>query len=130
MLVHADGIDFRELKPTWLAIALFVALPGLFAIAIGLVVDRVEGPTSWSRRGRARLLLPTVPVLVFPFVALILLFATVPLAAWVAARDDERLRRFAAHRTSGVVIRVGWLGVAFAGLVTLLNDIRQVSAAT
>ena len=28
MLVHADGIDFTVLKPTWLAIGVFVALPG------------------------------------------------------------------------------------------------------
>ena len=129
MLVHADGIDFRLLKPAWLAIALFVALPGLFAISIGLVVDRVERPTSWTRRGRARWLVPAVAVVVFPFVVVILLFATVVLAVWVAARDDERLRRVAAHHTSGVVIRVGWLGVAVVGLLTLLNDIREISAA-
>ena len=33
MLIHADGIDFRALTPTWLAIALFVALPFLFGVA-------------------------------------------------------------------------------------------------
>ncbi len=40
LLVHADGIDFRLLKPTWFAITLFVALPALFATFIGPVVDR------------------------------------------------------------------------------------------
>ena len=36
MLVHADGIDFRALTPTWLAIGLFVALPFLFGVAIAM----------------------------------------------------------------------------------------------
>ena len=44
ILVHADGIDYRLLKPTWFAIALFVALPALFGGLIGPVVDRVRQP--------------------------------------------------------------------------------------
>ena len=51
LLVHADGIDFRVLKPTWLAIGLFIALPGLFGLTIGPAVDRVERPGSWTARG-------------------------------------------------------------------------------
>ena len=41
MLIHAGGIDFRVLTPTWLAVGLFVALPALFGAVIGVVVDRV-----------------------------------------------------------------------------------------
>ena len=42
MLVHADGIDFNLLKPKWLAIGLFVALPGVFGVLIGASVDAVS----------------------------------------------------------------------------------------
>jgi hypothetical protein len=35
ILVHDDGIDFHLLEPTWLAIGLFVAVPGLFGLLIG-----------------------------------------------------------------------------------------------
>lgn len=45
-----DGIDFRFLKPTWLAIGLFVALPAVFGVAIAAVVDRVAAigaPRGW-----------------------------------------------------------------------------------
>ena len=42
MLIHADGIDFRLLTPTWLAIGLFVALPALFGVAIAMTVDRLD----------------------------------------------------------------------------------------
>src|SRR5829696_4411584 len=40
MLIHADGVDFRALTPTWLAIGLFVALPATFALAVAVAVDR------------------------------------------------------------------------------------------
>ena len=66
MLVHADGVDFVVLTPTWLAVTLFVLLPALFGICIGLAVDRVERPTSWTARGRTRWLLPVLLVLPFP----------------------------------------------------------------
>ena len=49
MLVHADGIDFRLLTPTWFAIGLFVALPALFAVVVALAVEGVEDPESWTR---------------------------------------------------------------------------------
>ena len=58
MLIHDDGVDFRALKPTWFAIALFVLLPALFGAAIGTVVDRVSRPTSRTATGRARWVLP------------------------------------------------------------------------
>ena len=54
MLVHSDGVDFRLLKPLWLAIGLFVALPALFAVAIGVGVDRVASDDSWTKVGRRR----------------------------------------------------------------------------
>ena len=51
MLIHADGIDFRVLKPTWLAISLFVLLPAVFGTFIGPVVDRAPPRTPGRRRG-------------------------------------------------------------------------------
>lgn len=41
MLVHTDGVDFRLLQPTWLAIALFVAIPGVYAALLTVVSERV-----------------------------------------------------------------------------------------
>ena len=66
MLVHADGIDFRALTPTWLAIGLFIALPLLFAISIAIVVDRLDRPEfvhapragALDRIGRVRGIVP------------------------------------------------------------------------
>lgn len=84
MLIHADGIDFRVLKPTSLAVGLFVALPALFGAVIGVVVDRVSAiPVlpGWRRWG-----LPTVLVATFPLAIVILGIAAVVLAVWVPVR--------------------------------------------
>ncbi len=67
MLIHTDGIDFRVLEPTVLAIALFVALPGLFALALALLVDRWDRPESRFHTGPRWVLLPLVAyVLLWP----------------------------------------------------------------
>ena len=41
MLVHTDGVDFRLLQPAWLAIGLFVAIPGVYAAVLTLVAERL-----------------------------------------------------------------------------------------
>ena len=49
LIVHTDGVDFRLLHPTWLAIALFVAIPGVYAALLTVVAERVlraVGPSS------------------------------------------------------------------------------------
>ena len=46
MFVHADGIDFRALMPTALAVLLFVVLPVAFDLAVGRAVESVDRPIS------------------------------------------------------------------------------------
>lgn len=40
-IVHADGIDFRLLEPVWLAVLMFVALPGIGGWAIAALAERL-----------------------------------------------------------------------------------------
>jgi hypothetical protein len=42
-IVHGDGVDFTLLEPLWLAVAAFVALPGLAALVVVLLVERWLG---------------------------------------------------------------------------------------
>lgn len=44
MLVHTDGVDFLVLDPLWLAVALFVLIPGLYAVTLSLLAERWLGP--------------------------------------------------------------------------------------
>jgi hypothetical protein len=66
MLVHADGIDFTQLTPKWLAIGLFVALPAVFGKFIGPAFDAVSAPDSWAATGRRRWLIPVIAIACFP----------------------------------------------------------------
>ncbi len=127
LLVHADGIDFRLLKPTWFAIALFVALPALFGAFIGPVVDRVADEDSRTRTGRQRWMLPGVLLVAFPPLLFLLPFATAVVAAFVMLRRIEVVQRVRSTMPYGLVVRALWLSVAVLGAFDLVNDITEIS---
>ena len=109
MLIHADGIDFRVLQPTWLAVGLFVALPSLFGAVIGVVVDRASAiavPQGWRRWG-----LPIVLVAAFPL--------TIVVVGIVATGGLPR--------PAGLGVRAVWLLIALAGLAALVGDVRALT---
>jgi hypothetical protein len=130
MLIHADGIDFRALTPTWLAITLFVALPFLFGTAIASVVDRLDREQSFARHGCARWIAAAVCVGLFPPTLILLAIATGVLFIWVPARDAWRAEAKPPPRALTYVVRAAWLGIAVLGLVALVNDIRDIVAVT
>jgi hypothetical protein len=126
-LVHADGTDFTLLKPKWLAIGLFVALPGLFGALIGSFVDAVRRPGSWTSRGRRRWIVPLVCVACFPVTVLPLLFAAIVLILWAMASAAGVVRLLRKAPAYAIVVRSLWLFVAVAGLVALVNDIDALT---
>ena len=130
MLIHADGIDFRALTPTWLAIALFVALPFLFGVAIGWTVDRLDRDGSFARHGKTRWIIGTIGAVLFPPTLIILGVAAVVLFGWVPARDAWHAEAKPAPRVFTFVVRGVWLAIAVLGLVALVNDIRDIAAVT
>jgi hypothetical protein len=127
MLVHADGIDFTLLKPTWLAIGLFVALPGLFGIFIGSAVDTVSKPDSWTAQGRRRWLLPVIAVGCFPLTAPFLFFAFLLLWIWAVADMAALTHDWRRIPWYSVTVRSIWLFIAVAGLVALVKDIEALT---
>jgi hypothetical protein len=44
LLVAPDGVDFNVLDPLWLAVALFVLLPGSWAATVVVLADRMARP--------------------------------------------------------------------------------------
>lgn len=127
MLVHADGIDFTMLRPTWLAIALFITLPAVFGTFVGSVVDAVAREGSWTRRRPWSWLLPIVAVGAFPPTVALLVVSAPVFGAWVIVSQCvpvvERLRRAAAYV---VVVRALWLAVALLGAAALVRDTQAV----
>ncbi len=129
MLVHADGIDFTVLKPTWLAIGVFVALPGLFGALVGVVVDAVRRPGSWTARGRRRWLLPLILVGCFPLTFVVILVAAAIFGSWVLVSDLAGIGRVRSSAPYALVVRAGWLVIAILGLVAIVNDTRAIAEA-
>lgn len=127
MLIHADGVDFTALKPTWLAIGLFVALPALFGLAIGAAVDAVSRPTSWTARGHRRWLLPAIAVGCFPPTLIVLGFALLPVGIWALTREFDVPKEIQRAPGLPLAIRSVLLIAAFVGLVALLNDIQALT---
>jgi hypothetical protein len=126
MLIHAEGVDFTLLGPTWLAVGLFIALPGVFGLLIGSFVDRVGRPGSWTANGRWRWLLPVLGLAGFPQAVPVLGVTAVVLAVWVAIRSTNPVQRVRTTRLYGLVVRAVWLSIALAGLFALIGDVREI----
>ena len=123
ILVHADGIDFHFLKPLWLAITLFVALPALFGAAIAVAVDRTADrpiPT-----GRRRCVVPALLMAAFPPVIPIVAVAGIVLLLWVPLRR-EITAWGGVPTVVGLAIRMSWFAVAALGLVALVRDVQAL----
>ncbi len=127
MLVHDKGIDFHLLQPTWLAIGLFVALPGLFGIAIAAAVDAVRRPDTWTTRGRRRWALPIVSMACFPATLPVVIVAIVVTAFGEVLRAAGIVRLVRSIPAHALVIRAVWLLIAVAGLIALVNDITAIT---
>ncbi len=129
MLIHADGIDFTVLQPTWLAIGLFIALPGVFGTLIGVMVDAIGRPDAWTARGRRRWVLPAVAVGCFPPILVVVLAAAALIALGVGVGELQLVRRVRTARWYALAVRSLWLLIAVAGLVALVNDTRTLASA-
>ena len=127
MLLHADGVDFTLLKHTWLAIALFVALPALFGAVVGPITDRVAAAGAWGSARPWAWMLPLGLILMFPATIGVLLVVVAVVAVWVPLRHGG-LARFGERPAVRHLVQAGWLAVALLGLVALIDDVRAISA--
>ena len=104
LVVKTEGVDFVVLEPRWLAIAAFVALPGLAALAVAAVVERLARREPWQcSRWAALLLVPAAPA------SLAVPLAAVGGATVLAGARIVPLRRLAGTtvaRTAAVTVAV------------------------
>lgn len=123
MLVHTDGVDFRLLQPAWLAIALFVALPGVFALAVSRLVDRWTAEGSWFRTGGRNRLWALTPIALAIPAAPALAVAAIGRTVYqsVPSLRSPRIRRGLHH-----VARTGFAGAFIVGAVNLARDIIEL----
>ena len=110
VFVKTEGVDFTVLEPRWFAVAAFVCLPGLAALAVAWVVERAARLEPWRcSRWLALLLLPASPALIGAPLFLLGAAAFVGLGRVEALRRlrDGRLPRFVALGLLGAMIVAG-----------------------
>lgn len=119
-IVHRDGVDFVLLQPAWLAILLFVLIPGLYAVCLTLLAERWLAAGSWFDR------LPSVIGLT-PLLFLLFVLPVVPLLifGWLvvqAVRMSPIGVSALEHPATSWVGRIGLALVFAVGLQDLLAD--------
>jgi hypothetical protein len=121
MIVHTRGIDFHLLEPTWLAVALFIAVPGIYAALLHVVGERAL--ERWHP-GRLLLGLGLAPwVLLFP---LTLLLATgFVVHRWL--RSSPGGRAVLASPWPAWTLRAGLAVVFVLAVLDLRSDVVALS---
>jgi len=104
MLVKPEGIDFTVLRPVWLAIALFMLVPGLYAALLTVLCERWLGPEG--RLLHARRPLALAPLILWLPLAPVPLLLALAWALVVRARQHEAARALVENQA------IAWLGRA------------------
>ncbi len=125
MLLHSDGIDFLLLKPPWLAMGLFVALPALFGVTIGPALEMAERypmPAGWRKFAAPAVVLAIGPGGLIPMV-----FVAPVVFVYAAVRTGRAAGDPPTPPVLGLIARVAWLAIALIGLIALVGDIRAIN---
>lgn len=116
-LVHVDGVDFTLLEPAWLAIGLFIAIPGIYAGLLTVLAERWLEPDRFFAVGPWPLAL--APLLAFGPLAPILLVLGV---GWIVL---ELVRRRSDGALPGASV-VAWVGRAALTVVFVVALVELV----
>lgn len=119
-IVHVDGVDFTLLDPPLVAIALFVAIPGLYTVVLTLVAERWLEPGRWPTRWHPAVM--AAPLLPLALVAPIVVALIVGWALLTALRHTEAGAAALAHPAAGWLVRAGLTVVFVLSLVDLVDD--------
>jgi len=120
-VIRDDGVDFRVLEPTWLAIGLFVAVPALVGAVLPRVVDEVAARGATRGSWIAVVVLQAVFFLSAPVNAIIV----VTIAAGLALRRTllDPIQR---SHVAMWLFRAAFMFFPIAGVIMLSQDIRTL----
>jgi hypothetical protein len=128
MLVHTDGVDFTLLEPAGLAIALFVLIPGAYAVLLTLLAERWIRADGWFMRAPLRYVIPTLLVWAVGFFLLPVLAVLVSL--WVVREVVRRTPVGAAalsHPAGPWLVRAALAVLFITSTVELLSETAQLT---
>jgi hypothetical protein len=120
VIVHPDGRDFTLPSSPWLAIALFVAIPGVYAALLTVLAERWIRPDGWFARAPLALALLAL-VLWLPLAPVLLVLVVL----WLAREGARRLPVGAtvlAHPTVPWLARLVLTAIFVVGLANLVQD--------
>jgi len=128
IVIRPGGIDFTRLEPLSLAIALFVAVPALYGVALSWFVERLLGKDSMLNRAGAwswaLVVLAFVPIaLAGPFGLIVVLIGAV---VWLLGRTFPKLVSIWNSVPAMWIGRVMLAGLTGAAFVELIGDIGTI----
>ena len=114
--VHEDGVDFTLLEPAALAIALFVALPGIAAAVVVLLVERWSVATPWGDRRLTALLIVAALASTYALIlAVAVMFVALVVRSAPGVADSLR-------RAGRVLVPVGLVVVSVVAGIQLVRE--------
>jgi len=122
LILHGDGIDFHVLEPRWLAIAMFIVIPGITTAAVAWLVERWD---AWWFVNRRRTALMAAP-LILPFFLIGLAIAAVAVVPILTFGSQSDRIRSAVHRFGPLLGRAALLVVASLGGWAVVNDVTAI----
>lgn len=126
LVIVPDGVDFRVLGPTWLAVALFTALPFVVGVVLMLAVDRKATVDPGGVRGRRRRwLAPALVLLAVPLSMFALVGVGIAVAALLPLRR-RYLARLCASRRGTNAMRAALAAIPVASFCALAHDLRAL----
>ena len=121
-ILKADGIDFTELHPRLLSVAMFIAIPAGGAALMGILVERRR---TWWWTKRRRTALACIPLIVPILLFVLPLAALATLVVLAALASSSHVVR--ATRAAGpTIVRLGLTAVAVWGGWSLFQDVTAI----
>jgi uncharacterized membrane protein YhaH (DUF805 family) len=124
LFIKTDGIDFRLLEPLPLAIALFVALPAAYGVAMSVLVERRLRDATGRSRWWALGLIPLIALAIIGPTGLGVLVLVA--AVWVVHRAAPGLASLWRSATVVWIGRAALLVATAIAFVALVRDIARI----
>jgi hypothetical protein len=122
-IIDPEGLDFTVLDPLWLAVAMFIALPAAFGAALARGVERLlpwasdRGPSTFA------LLVPLLPIVLFPVMAVLVGLVAL---AWAALRRWPAAGRVWWSAPVTVAGRAVGIGATVFAAIVLAQDVAEI----
>jgi hypothetical protein len=122
-IIDPEGLDFTVLDPLWLAVAMFIALPAAFGAALARGVERLIPWASDREPSTFGLLVPLLPIVLFPVMAVLVGLVVL---AWAALRRWPGAGRLWWSAPVTVGGRAVGIGATVLAAIVLAQDAAEI----